>query len=69
MHQFAGALDAAMFRALVENRVAFVDLLLEQGVVISKFLTMKRMEDLYNTNLDPVSVDHIVDTRVVVVTW
>jgi hypothetical protein len=63
-----GALDTAMFRALVENRVAFVDLLLEQGVVISQFLTMKRMEDLYNSNLDPVGVDHIVNTRVVGVT-
>lgn len=43
-----GSLEAALFRALIENKVEFVKLLLEQGVSISKFLTLKRLEDLYN---------------------
>jgi hypothetical protein len=43
-----GAFEKAMFRALIENRVEFVKLLLEHGVSMDKFLTLKRLEDLYN---------------------
>ena len=33
--------------ALINNRVEFVKLLLENGVAMSKFLTARRLEDLY----------------------
>ena len=33
--------------ALINNRVEFVKLLLENGVAMSKFLTTRRLEDLY----------------------
>jgi hypothetical protein len=37
-----------MFDALSQDKVDFVKLLLEYGVNIQKFLTIKRLEDLYN---------------------
>jgi len=36
-----------MFEALVKDRVKFVDLLLENGVSMSSFLTAHRLEELY----------------------
>lgn len=36
-----------MFEALVKDRVKFVDLLLENGVSMSSFLTTRRLEELY----------------------
>ena len=42
------ALEDAMMDALVNNRVEFVNLLLENGVSMSKFLTSTRLEELYN---------------------
>lgn len=44
-----GALDHAMFEALDNDRVDFVRLLLEQGVNMNKFLTVSRLEALYNS--------------------
>lgn len=41
------ALEDAMMDALVNNRVEFVNLLLENGVSMSKFLTSTRLEELY----------------------
>jgi len=41
------ALESAMFEALVKDRVKFVDLLLENGVSMSSFLTAHRLEELY----------------------
>ena len=38
-----------MMDALVHHRTEFVKLLLEQGVTMTNFLTMQRLEDLYNT--------------------
>lgn len=38
-----------MFEALVKERVEFVDLLLENGVSMSSFLTARRLEDLYKS--------------------
>lgn len=40
-------LESAMFEALVKDRVDFVDLLLENGVSMSSFLTVRRLEELY----------------------
>ena len=44
-----GALEDAMMEALAKNRVDFVKLLLEAGVQMTKFLTIQRLEELYNS--------------------
>jgi len=38
-----------MMESLVSDRVEFVMLLLENGVDMQKWLTIDRLEDLYNT--------------------
>ena len=43
-----GALDQAMMDALANNRVDFVKLLIENGVNMNKWLTIERLEELYN---------------------
>ena len=43
-----GSLDQAMMDALVNDRVDFVKLLLENGVSMQKWLTIPRLEELYN---------------------
>ena len=48
-----GNLDQAMMDALIINRVAFVTLLLEHGVNMQAFLTMERLEALYNCRQGP----------------
>lgn len=47
------ALDAAMMQALEHDRIDFVKLLLENGVSMRKFLTIPRLEELYNTKHGP----------------
>uniref|UniRef100_A0A914E6R5 Uncharacterized protein n=1 Tax=Acrobeloides nanus TaxID=290746 RepID=A0A914E6R5_9BILA len=42
------ALHSAMMDALLLNRVEFVKLLLENGVSLKRFLTINRLEQLYN---------------------
>ncbi|BES91248.1 Transient receptor potential cation channel [Nesidiocoris tenuis] len=49
----AGALDEAMMQALEHDRIDFVKLLLENGVSMRKFLTIPRLEELYNTKQGP----------------
>lgn len=48
-----GALDEAMKQALEHDRIDFVKLLLENGVSMRKFLTIPRLEELYNTKHGP----------------
>ncbi|XP_042218269.1 transient receptor potential cation channel trpm-like [Homarus americanus] len=48
-----GALEQAMMDALVNDRIEFVKLLLEQGVTMNKFLTIQRLEELYNSKCGP----------------
>ncbi|XP_074863155.1 transient receptor potential cation channel subfamily M member 7 isoform X2 [Carettochelys insculpta] len=48
-----GSLEQAMLDALVMDRVAFVKLLIEHGVSMHKFLTIPRLEELYNTKQGP----------------
>lgn len=43
------SLEQAMMDALVLDRVDFVKLLIENGVNIHHFLTIPRLEELYNT--------------------
>jgi len=47
MHQ-EGSLDQAMMDALVHDRVEFVKVLIENGVLPMKWLTIERLEELYN---------------------
>uniref|UniRef100_A0A915BSL5 Transient receptor potential channel n=1 Tax=Parascaris univalens TaxID=6257 RepID=A0A915BSL5_PARUN len=47
------ALNNAMMEALINDRVDFVRLLLENGVSMNKFLTVSRLEELYNTDRGP----------------
>ncbi|PIO55876.1 hypothetical protein TELCIR_22733, partial [Teladorsagia circumcincta] len=47
------ALHGAMMEALINDRVDFVRLLLENGVNMQRFLTIGRLEELYNTDKGP----------------
>ncbi|EJD74757.1 CBR-GON-2 protein [Loa loa] len=47
------ALHNAMMEALINDRVDFVRLLLENGVSMGNFLTIGRLEELYNTDKGP----------------
>uniref|UniRef100_A0A915LS96 Transient receptor potential channel n=1 Tax=Meloidogyne javanica TaxID=6303 RepID=A0A915LS96_MELJA len=46
-------LHNAMMESLIHNRVEFVRLLLENGVNMDEFLTIARLEELYNTDQGP----------------
>ncbi|KAL5005502.1 hypothetical protein ScPMuIL_018958 [Solemya velum] len=48
-----GSLEQAMMDALINDRVDFVKLLLENGVSMQTFLTIPRLEELYNTREGP----------------
>ncbi|KAM6979594.1 transient receptor potential cation channel subfamily M member 1-like [Aplochiton taeniatus] len=50
---WVNSLEQAMMDALVLDRVDFVKLLIENGVDIHHFLTIPRLEELYNTDEDP----------------
>ncbi|MCJ8746709.1 hypothetical protein PDJAM_G00144810 [Pangasius djambal] len=47
-HWKVGALEHAMLNALLMDRVSFVKLLIENGVTMKHFLTVSRLEELYN---------------------
>ncbi|XP_051978776.1 transient receptor potential cation channel subfamily M member 1-like isoform X2 [Xyrauchen texanus] len=57
---WVNSLEQAMIDALVLDRVDFVKLLIENGVNIHHFLTIPRLEELYNTKLGPANTLHIV---------
>lgn len=44
----AGSLEQALLDALVMDRVTFVKLLIDSGMTMSRFLTVNRLEELYN---------------------
>uniref|UniRef100_A0A673CCD2 non-specific serine/threonine protein kinase n=1 Tax=Sphaeramia orbicularis TaxID=375764 RepID=A0A673CCD2_9TELE len=48
-HWQVGSLEQAMLDALVMDRVSFVKLLIDNGMTMSRFLTVERLEELYNT--------------------
>ncbi|XP_072453566.1 transient receptor potential cation channel subfamily M member 6 isoform X2 [Notamacropus eugenii] len=52
-HWKPGSLEQAMMHALVMDRVDFVKLLIEYGVNLHRFLTVSRLEELYNTKQGP----------------
>ncbi|XP_030621168.1 transient receptor potential cation channel subfamily M member 1b [Chanos chanos] len=57
---WVNSLEQAMMDALVLDRVDFVKLLIENGVNIHHFLTIPRLEELYNTRLGPANTLHVV---------
>ncbi|KAJ0056538.1 hypothetical protein NL108_010250, partial [Boleophthalmus pectinirostris] len=57
---WVNALEQSMMDALVLDRVDFVKLLIENGVNIHHFLTIPRLEELYNTKLGPPNTLHFV---------
>uniref|UniRef100_A0A6Q2XEA8 Transient receptor potential cation channel, subfamily M, member 1b n=1 Tax=Esox lucius TaxID=8010 RepID=A0A6Q2XEA8_ESOLU len=59
-HLPVNSLEQAMMDALVLDRVDFVKLLIENGVNIHHFLTIPRLEELYNTRLGPTNTLHVV---------
>uniref|UniRef100_A0A8C8M7S9 Transient receptor potential cation channel, subfamily M, member 1b n=1 Tax=Oncorhynchus tshawytscha TaxID=74940 RepID=A0A8C8M7S9_ONCTS len=59
-HLPVNSLEQAMMDALVLDRVDFVKLLIENGVNIHHFLTIPRLEELYNTRLGPANTLHVV---------
>ena len=46
--KMASELSESMSMALVQDRVDFVQLFLDSGVELKKFLTVKRLRDLYD---------------------
>uniref|UniRef100_A0A8C4X5R7 non-specific serine/threonine protein kinase n=1 Tax=Erpetoichthys calabaricus TaxID=27687 RepID=A0A8C4X5R7_ERPCA len=61
-HWKAGSLEQAMLDALVMDRVDFVKLLIEHGMSMHRFLTISRLEELYNTRQGPTNhlLHHLV---------
>nr|XP_023423228.1 transient receptor potential cation channel subfamily M member 1 isoform X3 [Cavia porcellus] len=57
---WVNALEQAMLDALVLDRVDFVKLLIENGVNMQHFLTIPRLEELYNTRLGPSNTLHLL---------
>ncbi|KAG5273242.1 hypothetical protein AALO_G00149220 [Alosa alosa] len=57
---WVNSLEQAMMDALVLDRVDFVKLLIENGVNIHHFLTIPRLEELYNTRLGPPNTLHAI---------
>ncbi|XP_073908166.1 transient receptor potential cation channel subfamily M member 6 isoform X7 [Castor canadensis] len=55
-HWKPGALEQAMLDALAMDRVDFVKLLIENGVNLHRFLTIPRLEELYNTKQGPTNM-------------
>uniref|UniRef100_A0A8C4KL75 Transient receptor potential cation channel subfamily M member 3 n=1 Tax=Dromaius novaehollandiae TaxID=8790 RepID=A0A8C4KL75_DRONO len=59
-HWPVNSLEQAMLDALVLDRVDFVKLLIENGVNMQRFLTIPRLEELYNTRLGPPNTLHLL---------
>ncbi|XP_072520760.1 transient receptor potential cation channel subfamily M member 6 [Salminus brasiliensis] len=57
-HWKVGALEQAMLNALLLDRVSFVKLLIDNGMSLKHFLTVSRLEELYNTQQS--SSDHFL---------
>uniref|UniRef100_A0ABM5EXS9 Transient receptor potential cation channel subfamily M member 1 isoform X5 n=1 Tax=Pogona vitticeps TaxID=103695 RepID=A0ABM5EXS9_9SAUR len=57
---WVNSLEQAMLDALVLDRVDFVKLLIENGVSMQRFLTIPRLEELYNTRLGPPNTLHLL---------
>uniref|UniRef100_A0A8C1Z828 non-specific serine/threonine protein kinase n=1 Tax=Cyprinus carpio TaxID=7962 RepID=A0A8C1Z828_CYPCA len=56
----AGSLEQTMLDALLMDRVSFVKLLIENGMSMNRFLTISRLEQLYNR---VIPIYHLHETR------
>uniref|UniRef100_A0A8C7I0N0 non-specific serine/threonine protein kinase n=1 Tax=Oncorhynchus kisutch TaxID=8019 RepID=A0A8C7I0N0_ONCKI len=58
-----GSLEQAMLDALIMDRVGFVKLLIDNGMSMNRFLTVSRLEELYNTQQGPTDnfLHHLVE--------
>uniref|UniRef100_A0A8L0DNS5 non-specific serine/threonine protein kinase n=1 Tax=Oncorhynchus mykiss TaxID=8022 RepID=A0A8L0DNS5_ONCMY len=58
-----GSLEQAMLDALIMDRVGFVKLLIDNGMTMNRFLTVSRLEELYNTQQGPTDnfLHHLVE--------
>ncbi|XP_070293039.1 transient receptor potential cation channel subfamily M member 7 isoform X3 [Salvelinus sp. IW2-2015] len=58
-----GSLEQAMLDALIMDRVGFVKLLIDNGMTMNHFLTVSRLEELYNTQQGPTDnfLHHLVE--------
>lgn len=54
------SLEQAMMDALIQDRTDFVKLLMENGVSIHKFLTISRLEELYNIKRMPIHLLYLL---------
>ncbi|XP_061115892.1 transient receptor potential cation channel subfamily M member 6 isoform X3 [Conger conger] len=57
-----GSMEQAMLDSLLMDRVDFVQLLIEHGLTMNRFLTVSSLEELYNTQLGPANnfLHHLV---------
>uniref|UniRef100_A0A8C4DRJ7 non-specific serine/threonine protein kinase n=1 Tax=Dicentrarchus labrax TaxID=13489 RepID=A0A8C4DRJ7_DICLA len=60
-HWQVGSLEQAMLDALVMDRVSFVKLLIDNGMTMNRFLTVDRLEELYNTGQTGRFLHHLVE--------
>uniref|UniRef100_A0AAX7U7F5 Transient receptor potential cation channel, subfamily M, member 6 n=1 Tax=Astatotilapia calliptera TaxID=8154 RepID=A0AAX7U7F5_ASTCA len=62
-HWQVGSLEQAMLDALVMDRVSFVKTLIDNGMTMSRFLTVDRLEELYNMAQGPTArfLHHLVE--------
>ncbi|KAM4746146.1 transient receptor potential cation channel subfamily M member 6 isoform 1-T1 [Anableps anableps] len=62
-HWQVGSLEQAMLDSLVMDRVSFVKLLIDNGMTMSRFLTVDRLEELYNSPHGPTQrfLQHLVE--------
>uniref|UniRef100_A0A8C6P820 Transient receptor potential cation channel, subfamily M, member 6 n=1 Tax=Nothobranchius furzeri TaxID=105023 RepID=A0A8C6P820_NOTFU len=60
-HWQVGSLEQAMVDSLVMDRVSFVKLLIDNGMTMSRFLTVDRLEELYNTGQTQQFLHHLVE--------
>lgn len=55
-----GDLEHTMLNALLMDRVSFVKLLIENGVTMKHFLTVSRLEELYNMVIRPKHFSYLI---------
>ncbi|XP_029294787.1 transient receptor potential cation channel subfamily M member 6 [Cottoperca gobio] len=60
-HWQVGSLEQAMLDALVMDRVSFVKLLIDNGMTMNRFLTVGRLEELYNTPQTDRFMHHLIE--------
>ncbi|XP_028852075.1 transient receptor potential cation channel subfamily M member 6 isoform X2 [Denticeps clupeoides] len=60
-HWKVGSLEQTMTDALMMDRVSFVKLLIDNGMTMNHFLTVTRLEELYNTGPPDNFLQHLIE--------